>query len=139
MAAINEILIRTSLAAVRKEAHLRIYQTDVNGGIREVQYEGKWMGGEPRNVIATGKIGTPVAATNIGFQHIRVYYVTPENHLGEAAYDSGKGWYNGGLSSMKFGVAPYSSVAAIFLGGETVLRVYGQLPDNTIQEWVCTF
>jgi hypothetical protein len=136
MAAINDILIRTALAAVRKDSHLRVYQTAVDGGIREVQYEGKWMGGEARNVIATGKIGTPVAATSIGFQHIRVYYVTPDNHLGEAAYDSGSGWYNGNLSSQKFAVAPYSSVAAIFLGGQTILRVYGQLHDNTIQEWV---
>lgn len=138
MSAINEILIRTAVAAVRKDAHLRVYETAVDGGIREVQYEGKWTGGEARNVIAKGKIGTPVAATSLGLDHIRVYYVTPENHLGEAAYDSGKGWYNGDLSSKKFNVAPYSSVSAVYLGGQSILRVYGQLTNNTIQEWVCT-
>jgi hypothetical protein len=137
MAAINDILIRTALAAVREDDHLRVYETDVQGGIREVQYDGQWTGGEPRNMIARGKIGTPVAATSIGLQHIRVYYVTPDNCLGEAAYDSGSGWYDGNLSAQKFDVAPESSVAAVFLGGQTTLRVYGQLPDNTIQEWVC--
>lgn len=138
MAAINDILIRTALAAVREDDHLRVYETDVQGGIREVQYDGQWTGGEPRNMIARGKIGTPVAATSIGLQHIRVYYVTPDNCLGEAAYDSGSGWYDGNLSAQKFDVAPESSVAAVFLGGQTTLRVYGQLPDNTIQEWVYT-
>lgn len=138
MAAINDILIPTALAAVREGSHLRVYQTAVDGGIREAQYEGKWTGGEPRNVIAKGKIGTPISATAIGFKHIRVYYVTPDNHLGEAAFDSGGSWYTGNLNSKKFAVAPYSSVAGIFLGGETILRVYGQLPNNTIQEWVCT-
>jgi len=136
MSAINDILIRTAVAAVRKDSHLRIYETAVDGGIREAQYEGKWTGGEARNVIATGKIGTPVAATSLGLEHIRVYYVTADNHVGEAAYDSGKGWYNGGLTSKKFAVAPYSSVSAIYLGGQSILRVYGQLPNNTIQEWV---
>ncbi|KAK4118852.1 fungal fucose-specific lectin [Parathielavia appendiculata] len=136
MAAINDILIPCALAAVRKDNQLRVYETAVDGGIREVQYEGQWMGGEPGNVIATGKVGTPIAATNIGFEHIRVYYVTPDNRLGEAAYDAGAGWYDGNLTDQEFDVAPYSSVAAIFLGGKTILRVYGQLSDNTIQEWV---
>ncbi|KAK4124509.1 hypothetical protein N657DRAFT_680483 [Parathielavia appendiculata] len=53
------------------------------------------------------RLATPVAATNIGFQNSRVYYVTPDNQLGEAAYDSGTGWYNGNLTSRKFDVAPY--------------------------------
>jgi hypothetical protein len=137
MAAINDIPICTALAAVREDAHLRVYETDVDGGIREVQYEGRWMGGQQNNAIAKGKVGTPIAATSIGLQHIRVYYVTQNNCLGEAAYDSGSGWYDGNLTAQQFNVAPESSVAAVLLGGQTTLRVYGQLPDNTIQEWVC--
>ncbi|KAK4169691.1 fucose-specific lectin [Cladorrhinum sp. PSN259] len=135
MAAINEIQVRSGVAAVRKDSHLRIYETAVDGGIREVQYEGSWGGGTSRNVIATGKIGTPVAATSLGLEHIRVYYVTADNKLGEAAYDSGKGWYNGDLTKANFSVAPYSSVAAVYLRHESVLRVYAQHTDDTIQEY----
>ncbi|KAL2129555.1 hypothetical protein VTI74DRAFT_7620 [Chaetomium olivicolor] len=134
MAAINEISIRTAVAAVNKDSHLRIYETAVDGAIREVQYDGSWTGGTSRNTIATGKIGTPVAATSLGLDHIRVYYVGTDNKLGEAAYDTGKGWYKGDLSS-RFAVAPYSSVSAVFLRGQIIVRVYGQLLDNTIQEW----
>ncbi|KAK4171879.1 fucose-specific lectin, partial [Triangularia setosa] len=135
MSAINEIQIRSAVAAVRKDSHLRVYETAVDGGIREVQYEGSWTGGTSHNIIATGKIGTPVAATSLGLEHIRVYYVSTKNHLSEAAYDSGSGWYNGNLSSAGFAVAPYSSVAAVYLGGKSVLRVYAQLANDTIQEW----
>ncbi|KAK1753756.1 fucose-specific lectin [Echria macrotheca] len=136
MSGVNEIQIRSAVAAVRKDSHLRVYETAVDGGIREAQFEGSWTGGTARNVIATGKIGTPVAATSLGLEHIRVYYVSPKNQLGEAAYESGSGWYDGNLSSAGFSVAPYSSVAAVYLGGKSVLRVYAQLANDTIQEWV---
>ncbi|KAK4096378.1 fungal fucose-specific lectin [Parathielavia hyrcaniae] len=136
MAAVNDIILGTALAAVRRSNSIRVYKTDANGGVREVQYEGRWMGGEPRNTVATGKIGTPLSATNNGFDNIRVYYVTQDNTLGEAAYDANTGWYNGLLTAKNYEVAPYSSVAGIFLGGQTILRVFCQIPDNTIQEYV---
>jgi len=136
MSAVNEIIIRSAVAAVNKDAHIRVYETDVNGSIREAQYEGSWTGGTSNNIVATGKIGTPVAATSLGLDHIRVYYIGTDNKLKEGTYDSGKGWSNGGLSQAGFAVAPYSNVAAVYLGGESRLRVYGQTSDNTIQEWV---
>ncbi len=139
MAAINDISIRTALAAVNQDSHLRIYETTVDGAIREVQFEGSWTGGTSSNVIATGKIGTPVAATSLGLDHIRVYYISADNKLGEAAFDTGKGWSSGGLTSSSIAVAPYSSVSAVYLGGQNILRVYGQLPNNSIQEWCCTY
>jgi len=137
MSAINEISIRTAVAAVRKDSHIRVYQTAVDGGIREVQYDGSWTGGTSRNVIATGKIGTPVTATSQGLDHIRVYYIGTDNKLKEECFDVGKGWYNGSLSSAGFAVAPYSGVAAVYLGDSGLLRIYSQSPDNTIQEWCC--
>jgi len=47
------------------------------------------------------------------------------------------GQYNGDLSRADFSVAPYSGISAVFLGGHSILRVYGQLPNDTIQEWCC--
>jgi hypothetical protein len=68
---------------------------------------------------------------------IRVYTLTGENTLQEFAYDSGTGWYNGGLGGAKFQVAPYSRIAAVFLAGtdSLQLRMYAQKLDNTIQEY----
>jgi hypothetical protein len=132
---VNQILFPTALAAVRRDSSLRIYETGVDGGVREAQYEGKWTGGTSNNVIGTGKIGTPLAATSIGLSNIRVYYVGNDNKTKEACWD-GSGWYTGGFS---YEVAPYSTISAVFLGGKIVLRVYGQLPNNTIQEWCCMF
>lgn len=131
MAGVLQLGFPAALAAVRKDSSLRVYQAAVDGGVREAQYEGHWTGGTAQNVIATGKIGTPIAATSIGLQNIRVYYVDNHNKAKEACWD-GNGWYTGGFS---FEVAPYSNVSAVFLGGKLVLRVYGQLHDNTIQEW----
>jgi len=136
MSAVNEIIIRAAVAAVNKDSHIRVYETDVHGAIREAQYEGSWTGGTSNNIIATGKIGTPVAATSLGLDNIRVYYIGMDNKLKEAAYDAGKGWYDGDLSKAGFDVAPYSGVSAVYLGGQSRIRVYGQKSDNTIQEWV---
>jgi len=136
MSAVNEIRVTTALAAVRKDAHLRVYVTDVDGGIREVLYEGGWSGGTTQQRLAQGKIGTPVAATSLALDHIRVYYIGTDNELKEHAYDNGSGWYDGGLSGAGFAVAHYSSVSAVYLANQSRLRVYAQLPDNTIQEFV---
>lgn len=132
--AASQILYPTSLAAVRRDSSLRVYETGLDGSVREAQYEGKWTGGTSNNIIGHGKIGTPVAATNLAFNKIRVYYMGTDNKLKEACWD-GSGWYTGGFS---YEVAAYSTVSAIFLGGKVIIRVYGQLPNNTIQEWCCT-
>ncbi|KAL2019414.1 hypothetical protein VTK56DRAFT_9705 [Thermocarpiscus australiensis] len=133
--AINEITIRTGLAAVNSGSHLRVYETAVDGGIREALYEGAWTGGTSNNVIAYGKVGTALAATSLGLEHIRVYYIGNDNKAKEHCYDNGRGWYDGDFSRAGFTVAPYSGISAVYLGRQSILRVYGQLPNNTIQEW----
>jgi len=134
---VEQILFRTAIAAVNSTSHLRVYTQDVTGSIRESLYEGKWANGTAQNVIAQAKLGSPIAATSKELNNIRVYYVSTDNKLKESCYDSGKGWYDGDLNNKNFVVAPYSKVAASFLaaGSGLVLRVYAQLPDNTIQEF----
>jgi hypothetical protein len=136
MAAVNEILFGASVAAVRKDNSLRVYESDVNGNIRECQYENEWTGGTSSNIIASGRINTPVAACNLGLETIRVYYVGHDCKAHEACYDEGRGWNNGGFG---FDVAPYTNLAAIFLSKTDTLRVYGQKADNSIQEWCCAW
>ena len=54
----------------------------------------------------------------------------------EAAYDNGKGWYDGSLGKSRIEVAPYSKLAACFLASsDMVLRIYCQMTDNSIQEY----
>ncbi|KAL8408400.1 hypothetical protein RB594_007004 [Gaeumannomyces avenae] len=131
---INEISLVSPVACVNKDSQLRVYVLSVDGDVREIQYEGRWMGGEAKNKIGQAKLTSPLAATSLGLDKIRVYAIAPNNTISEFAYDSGKGWYAGGLSG-KFKVAPYSGVAATFLAGKAVLRIYAQSEDNTIQEY----
>lgn len=92
-AEINDIAMRASVAAINKGSSIRVYESDVFGGIREAMYEGKWTGGSSRNVIARGKIGSPVAATSLGLDFIRVYYIGEDNKAKEICYDkNGKHW-----------------------------------------------
>ncbi|KFZ08258.1 hypothetical protein V501_06037 [Pseudogymnoascus sp. VKM F-4519 (FW-2642)] len=115
----SDIIFNTAIAAVNNNDHLRVYTQDTNGGVRESLYEGKWQNGNAGNTI------------------IRVYTLSTDNILTETAYSSGRGWYTGDLGAKKFIVAPYSKIAATFLatGSSLQLRVYAQLPDNTIQEY----
>lgn len=56
--------------------------------------------------------------------------------LMEAAYGHSKGWYEGAIGKSRIMAAPYSKIAACFLPGkDLILRVYVQMPDNTIQEF----
>lgn len=130
---------------MNSSSHLRVYTQDVFGKVRESVYEGGWSNGTSKNAIATAKLNSPIAATSSQLRSIRVYCLSEQNTLREAAYDSGSGWYDGNLSSQNFPVAPYSKVAASFLPGfeQPVLRVYVQVEDNTVQEYgwdsVCPF
>lgn len=36
-------------------------------------------------------------------------------------------------------MAPYSGISGVYLDNHSVLRVYGQLANNTIQEWCCMY
>jgi len=134
----QEVLFRTDIAAVNSTNHLRVYFQDTHGSIRESLYEDRWANGTEKNVIGKAKLYSPVAATSKELNNIRVYTLTEGNTLQEFAYDSGSGWYNGGLGSAKFQVAPYSRIAAVFLAGTDALqlRVYSQKLDNTIQEYM---
>jgi len=133
----QQVLFRTGIGAANSTSHLRVYFQDTTGSIREALYESGWANGTAQNVIAKGKLGTPISATSKELNNIRVYYISEGNTLKEACYDSGAGWYDGALSGMNFQVAPYSSVTGVFLAGTTnlILRVYAQSSDNTIQEF----
>lgn len=61
----------TGIAAVNESSHLRVYTQDVQGGIRESMYEGKWSNGTPKNVIVQGKIGSPLAACSKALEEVR--------------------------------------------------------------------
>lgn len=97
---IDKISIRTPLAAVNDGAHLRIYETAVDGSIHEARYEGTWSGGTSGDVIATGKPYSPVSATSLGLGKIGVYYIGDDNIVREECYDENSGWYTGALSAM---------------------------------------
>ncbi|PFH63384.1 hypothetical protein XA68_12348 [Ophiocordyceps unilateralis] len=134
--AVDEIAFGTSLAAVNKGSSIRVYEVDVYGGVRETQYEDKWTGGKSSNVLAKGRIGTPLAATSLGLDHIRVYYVSNDLTAHEICWD-GKNWYEGAFGKAGFKVAGYSGgLSAVYLGGRNdVLRVYGQNEDGHVQEF----
>ncbi|RCI07667.1 hypothetical protein L249_5758 [Ophiocordyceps polyrhachis-furcata BCC 54312] len=138
MSSVNEIAFGTSLAAVSKGSSIRVYALDVNGGIREIKYEGKWSGGTSSNVLAKGRIGSPLAAASLGLDHIRIYYLDADCNIQEKCWD-GKGWYDGSLGDAGFKVAPYSGgLSVIYLDGKSdVIRVYGQVEDEKIQEFKC--
>lgn len=54
----------TAIGAVNNADHLRVYTQDVLGNIRESLFEGGWVNGTSKNVIAQGKLGSPLAATS---------------------------------------------------------------------------
>ncbi|KFX93751.1 hypothetical protein O988_06639 [Pseudogymnoascus sp. VKM F-3808] len=133
----SEVILNTAIAAVNSNDRLRIYSQGPNGGIHEALYEGGWQDGNGGNTITTAKLGSPIAATTKDLNEIRVYTLSNDNVLTETAYSNGRGWYTGDLGSKRFVVAPYSKIGATFLatGSSLQLRVYAQLPDNTIQEF----
>ncbi|OBT70265.1 hypothetical protein VE03_00307 [Pseudogymnoascus sp. 23342-1-I1] len=133
----SDIILNTAIAAVNNNDHLRVYTQDTKGGIRESLYEGKWQNGNGGNTIVTAKPNSPIAATSKELNEIRVYTLSTDNVLTETAYSANRGWYTGDLGTKKFVVAPHSKIAATFLatGSSLQLRVYAQLPDNTIQEY----
>ncbi|KAH9939730.1 fucose-specific lectin [Epithele typhae] len=135
MAHINEIALLSPIAAVNSGGRLRLYVLSNDGNVRQINYEGKWVGGVAKNVIGSVKLTSPLSATSLGeLEAIRVYGIAENNTISEFAYDQGKGWYSGGLTG-KFRVAPYSSVGAVFLAKKRKLRVYVQAEDNSIQEY----
>ncbi|KAK2811383.1 hypothetical protein FQN49_008464 [Arthroderma sp. PD_2] len=109
----------------------------VNSVIREARFEGHWGGGQLNDTIATAKANTSIAAASDDLAIIRVYYLTPNNTLGEAASDSEGKWYSGSLNSYNIRVAPHSKLAAAFLSGNRSpsIRIYAQLQDDSIQEF----
>jgi hypothetical protein len=60
----------TSIAAVNESSRLRVYTQDVQGGIRESMYEGKWSNGTPKNVIVQGKVGSPIAGCSKALEEV---------------------------------------------------------------------
>ncbi|GIK05579.1 hypothetical protein Aspvir_009692 [Aspergillus viridinutans] len=121
--------------AVNDSNDLTVYTQDISGGIRESIYENGWSSGR---LIANCKLGSPIAATSLALGSIRVYSVSNYNTLQEAAHDANTGWYTGVSANSNIQVAANSSVGAAYLAGASgtqALRVYAQLPDNSIQEY----
>ncbi|KAJ5757699.1 uncharacterized protein N7511_006393 [Penicillium nucicola] len=137
----HEIVFRTSIAACNSNDHLRVYMQDVQGRIRETVYESGWSNGTEKNTIASAKTFSPLACTSKQLekasQHIQVFYLSNENIINEIAYDRSGGWAEGEIDKKRFTAAPYSKLAAARLnkGSDVELRIYVQLPDNTIQEF----
>lgn len=65
----------SAIAAVNSTDHLRVYFQDVQGNIRESLYESGWANGTINNVIATGKIGSPIAATSKELNAVTTPYI----------------------------------------------------------------
>ncbi|EEQ31893.1 fucose-specific lectin [Microsporum canis CBS 113480] len=109
--------VQTIPAAVNSVNLLRIYSQDILGGIREARFEGYWSGGLLNDTIAKAKTNSSIAAASDDLE------------LG--------GWYTGSLNHYQFRVASHSRLAAVFVPGirRPSLRVYAQLPDNSVQEF----
>ncbi|KAH7382974.1 fucose-specific lectin [Cadophora sp. MPI-SDFR-AT-0126] len=131
---VEQISFRTAIAAVNSTDHLRVYSQDVQGGIRESNYEDGWSGGV--NVLSKGKRNSPIAAAFKGLENIRLYFLSSDNKLRELAHDSDR-WYDGALNNSNFALAPYSQIAATALlaNVDLTIRIYAQIADNTIQEF----
>lgn len=131
----------TSIASVCNGGVLRVYFTDIYGGIRETGYNGSgeaWWGGD--KTIGKAKIGSPIAvAATPKLEHIRIYYISPDFKLSELCYDadsSSKGWFAGDLSGKGYQVAPYSQIAAAYLSTKDLkIRVYVQDLNDAVQEY----
>ncbi|EGD95354.1 hypothetical protein TESG_02840 [Trichophyton tonsurans CBS 112818] len=134
---VQQTLPGTGIAAVNSVNLLRIYSQDTSGGIREARFEGYWSGGLANDTIAKARANSSIAAASDDLELIRVYYLLPNNTLGEAASDSQSRWYTGSLNHYNFQVASHSRLAAVFVPSTQPprLRIYAQLGDNTIQEF----
>ncbi|OAL62154.1 hypothetical protein A7C99_6729 [Trichophyton rubrum] len=134
---VQQTLPGTGIAAVNSVNLLRIYSQDTSGGIREARFEGYWSGGLANDTIAKARANSSIAAASDDLELIRVYYLLPNNTLGEAASDSQSRWYTGSLNNYNFQVASHSRLAAVFVPSiqRPRLRIYAQLGDNTIQEF----
>ncbi|KAJ5312765.1 hypothetical protein N7508_003595 [Penicillium antarcticum] len=133
----HEILFRTSIAACNSDDHLRVYMRDVRGKISETVYENGWSSGAEKNVVASAKTFSPLACTSNNLEKIRVFYLSSENTIEGIAYNQSEGWFEGSIGKKRFITAPYSKLAVCHFekGSDIELRVYGQLADNTIQEF----
>ncbi|PHH60466.1 hypothetical protein CDD81_1641 [Ophiocordyceps australis] len=123
----NDILFAGAIAAIEHDSDALVFVNDVFGDVRELRKDGT-------DNIANGKIGTPISALKWGSSGARVYYLDAHNNVREVCQD-GKGWYDGNLSQGKHIAAPYSSISSVTIF-EHEIRVYAQLPNNTIQEFM---
>jgi len=137
----TELLPRTAIAVTswtdaNKNIHIRVYTQDLNGGIRESRWDGKWTGGTAQDVIGQAKPTTSLAALSWdNGNQIRVYYLTPENIVGERVWSAGgSGWVGGALNAFKAQASPVSRIAVIGRNVGAIINIYFQKPDNVIQE-----
>ncbi|KAL2785009.1 fungal fucose-specific lectin [Aspergillus keveii] len=134
----QQVRFRSAITALNNEDNVRVYSQDTSGGIREARYEkGKWTGGDEGSIVTRGILGTPIAAVRQDqHQAIHLFYITEGNLVRQMHRDPRGRWQDGNLNQTNVRVAPYSMIAACHVeGANQPLRLYVQLPDNTIQEY----
>ncbi|KAK6334558.1 hypothetical protein TWF730_003772 [Orbilia blumenaviensis] len=118
--------------------HVRVYFQDSQGGVRESRHDdGRWAGGDTNSILFVAKLGTPLAAINWNSgAEIRIYYLSPDDHLQEYCYSAGHGWSHGNINNHSFTVASYSKIGAIHMPIEPMIRLWVQEPNSkAIQEY----
>ncbi|KAL3454847.1 fungal fucose-specific lectin [Aspergillus insuetus] len=135
----QEIRFRCAIAAINDQDTIRVFSQDTSGKIREATCRnGKWTGGTAdHDVVATGILGTPIAALCREMDEMmHVFYIGEGNVVRQVYRDSKGKWYEGDLNREDIVVAPYAMMCACFVeGSNRSMRVYVQMQDNNIQEF----
>ncbi|KAL3480575.1 fungal fucose-specific lectin [Aspergillus californicus] len=134
----QQIRFRCAITASNNEDNVQVYSQDTSGGIRESRCQnGKWTGGDEGSIVKHGILGTPIAAV-CGERNnmMHVFYVAEGNLARQMHRDPRGRWQDGNLNETNVRVAPYSMMAACHVkNADKPLRLYVQLPDNSIQEF----
>lgn len=106
----NEIAFRTAISATPISGYpTRVYSVDNAGGICESLRTDviSWNGGN--TPIATGKIGTPLAAVqkNDEARTVLVHYIAPEKKVAAVCQTTGQ-WFN--WNDLAIQAHPYCSI-----------------------------
>ena len=85
---VTDITSGTGIAACNSGSRLRVYMQDVMGNIRETLYENGWSNGTEKNVIATAKHGSPIAATSKELNNVRIFILVMGHRIAHPVADS---------------------------------------------------
>jgi len=136
----TELLPGTSIAAtswlIGGAPHLRVYTQDLDGNIRESRWDGSWLGGTNKEIIAKAKPYSALACFNFNDgKSIRVYYINADNMVQETCQDNFGNWYPGALNGAKIKVHPASRLTAIGVTWDIhQITLYHARPDGALGE-----